>query len=113
MAFVKGNLNAQEYQDILEKKFVASCWQIFSISFCQRTSSSRMTMNVPVHWAQSTVNYKLRNKIKSLAWPAQSPDINIIENMWLQLKNSLQRNIDVIISIDKLKAAVTTAWMKV
>jgi len=86
---------------------------IFHQSFCQRTSSSRMTMNVPVHRAQSTVNYKLRNKIKSLAWPAQSPDINIIENMWLQLKNSLQRNIDAITSIDKLKAVVTTAWMKV
>jgi len=73
---------------------------------------------VPVHRARSTVEYNLRNKIKSLSWPTQSPDIvyvtvNIIENIWLQLKNALQRNIDAITSFDQLKAAITTAWMNV
>jgi len=69
--------------------------------------------NAPVHRARSTVEYKPRNKIKSLSWPEQSPDINRIENIWLRLKNALQRNIDAITSVDELNAAITTACMNV
>jgi len=39
--------------------------------------------------------------------------VNIIENIWLKLKNAFQRNIDAITSVDKLKTAITTAWMNV
>jgi len=66
--------------------------------------------NAPVHRARCIVKYKLRNKIKSLSWPAQSPNINIIENIWLRLKNALQRNINAITSVDELRTAITTAW---
>jgi len=52
-------------------------------------------------------------RASSFSWPAQSLNINIIENKWLRLKNALQRNIDAITSIDDLKAAITTAWMNV
>jgi len=52
-------------------------------------------------------------RASSFSWPAQSLNINIIENKWLRLKNALQRNIDAITSIDELKAAITTAWMNV
>ena len=49
--------------------------------------------NAPVHRARYTVEYKLRNKIKSLSWPAQSPDINIIENVWLRLKTHFKETL--------------------
>ena len=77
------------------------CGQLLPNTFHQTTSSSR------------TVEYKLKNKIKSISWPAQSPDINIIKNIWLWLKHALQINLDVITSVDELKAAITTAWMNV
>ena len=108
LAYVKGTLNAQGYQDILEKHL----WPIVAKYFPSEDFIFQDD-NAPVHRARCTVEYKLRNKIKSLSWPAQSPDINIIENIWLRLKNALQRNIDAITSVDELKTAITTAWMNV
>jgi len=89
LAFVKGTLNAQGYQDILEKHL----WPIVAKYFPPEDFIFHEDDNAPVHRARYTVEYKLRNKIKSLSWPAQSPDTNIIE-LWLRLKNALQRNID-------------------
>ena len=36
-----------------------------------------------------------------------------VYRIWLRLKNALQRNTDAITSVDKLKAAITTAWTNV
>jgi len=69
LALVEGNLNVNGYQDILE----SSLWPVVAKYF----SSSNFIFqddNAPVHRAHSTIEYKLRNKIKLLSWPAQSPD---------------------------------------
>jgi len=31
------------------------------------------------------------NEIKTMEWQAQSPDLNIIENVWLKIKIELQK----------------------
>ena len=71
LAFVDGNLSTKGYQDILEKNFWPNAAKYFpSEDFIF------LDDNAPVHRAQSTTKYKLRNKIKSFSWPAQFPDIN-------------------------------------
>jgi len=70
LAFVEGNLNAQE---IFEKKL----WPV-AAKYFPSEDFIFLDDNAPVHMARPTVEYKLRNKIKSLSWPAQSADINII-----------------------------------
>ena len=37
-------------------------------------------------------NYKDHNKVTSMEWPAQSADLNIIENIWLYMKRELVKN---------------------
>lgn len=52
--------------------------------------------------ARSTQKYVARNRINCLSWPAQSPDLNIIENVWLFIKQKLQSCIGTIKSKENL-----------
>ena len=52
-----------------------------------------MDDNSPVHRVQTVDNYKDQNKVTSVEWSAQSPDLNIIGNIWLYMKRELQKSV--------------------
>jgi hypothetical protein len=41
-----------------------------------------------------------------MTWPAQSPDLNIIENVWLRIKRSLQNAAGNINTLQELFTAI-------
>ena len=66
--------------------------------------------NAPVHRSLPTRQWKTENYIPSISWPAQSPDINVIENTWKAVKRHVQQNISSIETRQDLIAYVLKRW---
>jgi hypothetical protein len=72
-------------------------------------SHSELFLEYAIHFPRrqcsaTCLEIKENNNIPTLPWPAQSPDINIIENSWLLLKNQVKRQITNIDTVNDLKA---------
>ena len=69
--------------------------------------------NASVHQARIVREYIARNHIKCMSWPPQSPDINIIENIWLHIKKKLNCKITRINSNEDLFSEIKRIWQDI
>ena len=69
-----------------------------------------MQNNASVHRSRSTLQYLAEHGIFTLEWPACSPDINPIENLWGLLVRNIYRDNKQYTSVHELKEAILEAW---
>jgi hypothetical protein len=63
------------------------------------------------HIAQSVMAYLQKSKIEVLSdWPAYSPDLNPIENMWKILGAEVSKRSAAVENVEQLKKIVVEAW---
>jgi transposase len=68
--------------------------------------------NAPIHTAKIVQEWFKNNKIPILDWPANSPDLNPIENVWKLLKDNVQKREVFPKNVVELKTALEEEWAK-
>ena len=105
LKFVEGNMDSRKYIDTLDN----CLWPVIT-KYMADKPWRYMDDNAPCHRAREVETWREENNIPRFPWPAQSPDLNPIENIWLVLKNSVKRNILTIRTLNDLREHLQSAW---
>ncbi len=105
LCFLKTNVTAPVYQDILEHFMLPSADQLFKdADFIFQQDLA------PAHTAKSTKSWLNDHGVGVLDWPANSPDLNI-ENLWGIVKRKMRNKRPK--NADELKATVKEIWASI
>lgn len=105
LLFIDGNIDSVKYQEILAEGLLGSLSSavleqppIFQhdLASCHNSKSTRLWMNA--------------HNIEVLEWPANSPDLNPIENIWNDIKFMIRKANTLPRTKDELKSLILQFW---
>ncbi len=76
---LEGTMNAERYIKVLEQHMLPSRWRVF-----QQDNAKPHTAAITTAWLRS-------RRVRVLNWPACSPDLSPIENIWCIIKRKIHQ----------------------
>ncbi len=106
LCFLKSTVNAAIYQEILEHFMLPSADKLYGdADFILQQDLA------PAHTAKGTKSWFNDHGVTVLDWPANSPDLNPIENLWGIVKRKMRDTRPN--NADDLKAAIKETWASI
>ncbi len=104
--FCDGTINAEKYIEILEYNMLPSRRHLFQGRPCIFQQD-----NAKPHSAHITKSWLRRKRVRVLDWPACSPDLSPIENVWRILKRKMRQRRPR--TVAHLKTCLQEEWDKI
>lgn len=104
--FIEGRLNAEGYVKIIKA----------NLALMRELTPKELIFqqdNASIHTAKLTMKWFKDNKVNVLDWPALSPDLNPIENLWGYLVRAVYADSKVYSNKEELKKAIQLEWSKI
>ncbi len=106
LCFLKSTVNAAIYQEILEHFMIPSADKLYGdADFIFQQDLA------PAHTAKGTKSWFNDHGVGVLDWPANSPGLNPIENLWGIVKRKMRNKRPK--NADELKATVKETWASI
>jgi transposase len=102
---LEGRITAKIYIEMLENYLLP-----FINSLENENEYTFQEDNAPIHTANIAKKWKKDNNIESLPWPAQSPDLNPIENLWDELDRKVRNHKPLPKNKDNLWEILQEEW---
>uniref|UniRef100_A0A8C1YXG6 Tc1-like transposase DDE domain-containing protein n=1 Tax=Cyprinus carpio TaxID=7962 RepID=A0A8C1YXG6_CYPCA len=99
----KGTINAERYIQVLEQHMLPSRRRLFQGRPCIFQHD-----NARPHTASITTSWLRRRRIRVLKWPACSPDLSPIENIWRIIKRKMRQRRPK--TVEQLEACIRQEW---
>ncbi len=99
----KGTINAERYIQVLEQHMLPSRRRLFQGRPCIFQHD-----NARPHTASITTSWLRRRRIRVLKWPACSPDLSLIENIWHIIKRKMRQRRPK--TVEQLEACIRQEW---
>ena len=81
-------------------------WSAFSPGWFQDDNASP-------HRSKIAIEFREEKSLRTLSWPAQSPDLNPIENLWDEIKRSLKNEKRKPKNLNELERLVKKTWRSI
>lgn len=103
---VEERLTAEVYRDILQEAMLPSVLPVHGNDFTFQQD------NCPIHKARLVRQFLAENGVATLVWPARSPDLNPIENVWAIMTKKVNTNNNIPQNREELIEKIREAWQE-
>lgn len=104
LAFPEGRIDSEGYQGTLQSHLLPNAGRIGGRGWIFQQD------NAPMHTSNSTRQWLSDEGVRTMDWPARSPDLNPIENLWGIVARRVYQNGRHYNSKTELRAAIEREW---